>query len=518
MNQTDPPLKTDSERLHRCLTGQLDEEEFRMLEAGLLASAEARSRYLRAVRMDAALHDKRLPGMGGLEVSGRGRSWRRPALIAAALLLGVFGWWGATGRRTAPPVGAGPAGGEIATVADLRDCRWKSAAAPGIDKRLPPGMLELESGVALIEFDSGARLALQGPARLELIDPNQACLHEGAASVRCDHGVYGFSLKTPTSTVIDLGTEFGVAVEAGGAAEVHVLDGEVEVADGSNQEREGNRFLGVGETLLLAGQGGNRVLEAPTREWVRDYSSRADREAKTASPKILARDPFPADLTVERKYACGSGWAGPWWQASNAINKGEFHFAPASPLLKRGQADGLALVLGWGEARRTLEHPVKPKAAGTLYVSMTLQRMNPDQRGADGKLSEAAVFLRSSEDRNAMLGFGLSGKNRWVVLEPGGWERSDQPVAGEGPFLLVARIEFNQGIGNKVSLCGYDLKSGPPEREPDEWDLVSRRKLARISAVLDVVALQARQSPFRFGEITLGNSWRSVVAPESVAK
>lgn len=513
----DRPEPVDPERLHRCLLGQLEPDEFEQLQEELIASPESRARYLRAVRLDAALNDEASPFRDLPSPAKHGTGWTRPAIAAAAVLLLGLGIWTANHRQ---PTGA-PTGSvvleEIATIADSRECRWKANSALPVEKRLTAGMLELESGVALIEFDGGAKLALQGPAKLELISSKLARLHQGNASVRCEHGVYSFSLQTPTSTVIDLGTEFGVAVESSGVSEVHVLDGEVEVADSTSKEQPNTSFLGVGETMILASNGENQRVDGSNRAWIRDYSTRADRVARTAPPRIIARDPLPANPEVERKYACGTGWKGAWWQSSNCGRKGEFYFTDLQPLVKRDQTVGLSMLVGgWVEARRQLEHPIVPTQAQTVYLGLSLHRMNPIQRDKNGKLSEAAFYFRSSKDPTTMLGVALSGLNRWVVLEPGGWERSDQPAPGNGPYYMVAKVEFNPRMGNKVSVIGYDLSAPIPSQEPDAWDLVSQRQLAKISVPLDVVALQVRQSAFKFGEVTLGNSWQAVVNPSTV--
>lgn len=513
-DRTDP---VEPECLHRFLLGQLEPDEFGQLQEELLASPESRARYLRAVRLDAALNDEASPIRETHAPMKGGMDRTRPAIAAAVVLLSVLGIWAANRQKTPDSGTASIVLEEIATIADSRECRWKAKSPLPVEKRLTAGMLELESGVALIEFDGGAKLALQGPARLELISSKLARLHQGNATVRCEDGVYSFSLQTPTSTVIDLGTEFGVAVESSGVSEVHVLDGEVEVAGTADKEQQNTSFLSVGETMILEKNGESQRVDASTRKWIRDYSTQADREARVAAPRILARDPFPSDLQVEKPFSCGNGWSGAWRLSSNGGKRGEFHFSTLEPLRKLDRQDGLSLMLGWGEARRPLAQPILPTHPQTVYLGLSLHRMDSIQRDKNSKLSEAAIFFRSSKDPSTMLGVALSGLNRWVVREPGGWERSDQPTVGSGPFYMVAKFEFNPRLGNKVSIAGFDLNQAIPSDEPDVWDLVSQRQLARISVPLDVVALQARQTPFKFGEVTLGNSWKSVVVPSSVS-
>ncbi len=500
--------------MHRYLLGVLEPEELERLEREMISSPDLRDRYLKAVRIDAALHDEANRDEEPKSANPQVRWWPRILGIAAAIGLAALGYWRIsphTGpavviREISPPM-------EIATMADSRECKWQGAGEVEVGKRLTAGRMELVSGVALIEFDGGARLALQGPAGIELLGPKTARLTHGNASVRCEEGLYSFSLLTPTSTVIDLGTEFGVAVGPEGDSEVHVLDGEVEVTGALQEERQENRFLSEGETLLLSSKGNNRVLDAPTRSWVRDYSSRADRDAKAASPRVIARDRFPESSTQQDRFDLGSGWRDAWW-LSTPGRKGEFRFAPMAPLVKRDDKPGLAMVVGgWLEARRFLAEPIDPTRAQTVYVGFTLYRMNPNQRDKSGKLSEATVMFRSSKDPASVLGIALSGRNYWVVLEKGGFERSDLPVSGKGPYFVVAKVEFNPWRGNRVSMTGFEQAAPVPSEEPEEWSLVTTRQLAELTAPLDVIALQVRQAPFKFGEITLGNSWQAVTNP-----
>lgn len=117
-----------------------------------------------------------------------------------------------------------------------------------------------------------------------------------------------------------------------------------------------------------------------------------------------------------------------------------------------------------------------------------------------------------------MLGMALSGRNHWVVTEPGGWERSEMPANGKGPYFVVAKVELDPRRGNRVSMAGFEDIAAVPSQEPARWDFITRRQLAEISAPLDVVALQVRQTPFKFGELTLGNSWQAVTDPSSAVK
>lgn len=517
-NEREPVDEADAIRIHRQLLGDLNPEEFAKLERDLIVSPDLRRRFMRAIRLDMTLRDQTFGTSQMVPTVPVKSRWLQfssvVTAIAALFLLAAIVVW-----RTAPAGENGtPAPAEVATLVDARNCTWAGGLTPVLDKRFSAGVLELTAGVAVFQFDGGSRLALQGPASLEIIGPKTARLHRGNATVRCEQGLYNFSLLTPTSTVVDLGTEFGVAVEADGASEVHVLDGAVEVADTLSKIEPGIRLLEAGQTLALASNGVENIVNGTSQNWIRDYSSPLDRHADAQPPRLIAHDPFPSNQTQPKPLSLGSGWKSTWWQATDK-KAGGILMVPMTPLTKRDGSSGLALRLGGGvEIRRKLAEPIDPAVSKTVYVGLSMHRLFPELRDAKGRLSEGTFMLRSSADPTTVLGMGLSPLNYWVVAEQGGWERSDQPETGTGPFFIVAKIEFNPLSGNRVSMMAYENSEDIPDAEPGSWDFITQRQHTRMSALLDTVALRARQSAFKFGELSIGNSWQAVVNPSAAGQ
>lgn len=127
----------------------------------------------------------------------------------------------------------GPVPAEEATTASVallrsgEDLEWESAAiTPGT--QLSPGLLKLKSGIALIEFYQGARVAIEGPAEFQLVSSGEATFTSGKLSATVPPQAVGFRINTPKGTIVDLGTEFGLDVSASNS-EVHVFKGEVEL-------------------------------------------------------------------------------------------------------------------------------------------------------------------------------------------------------------------------------------------------------------------------------------------------
>jgi hypothetical protein len=221
------------------LDGALDEARTRQLQEALRADAGARHYFVRYARLHTDLHlEARAQRAGARALSsieqllqagpapGRwsllGRLRLRPAVAAATVLLAVgVGWWLVSGRT-------GAAGDEasVAWLVNAQNCRWADGVSPAGDMRAGTA-LKLERGLAEVHFRCGARVVLEGPASLELLSDNSARLRSGRLAARVPEAAVGFEIVSPQGKVIDLGTEFGVAVGAGGATEVYVFEGQV---------------------------------------------------------------------------------------------------------------------------------------------------------------------------------------------------------------------------------------------------------------------------------------------------
>jgi hypothetical protein len=151
------------------------------------------------------------------------RGW--PSLAAAAVLLlsGYLGW---RALRNPSATGVLSAIQPVAVLKEDVDAVWKDPAPRG---SLVPGTLMLESGMAAIEFTSGARVLLEGPAELELVSDMKAFCRSGNLLVHVLPPAIGFSIATPSSRIVDLGTVFGLSVRNDGSTLVKVMQGEVEL-------------------------------------------------------------------------------------------------------------------------------------------------------------------------------------------------------------------------------------------------------------------------------------------------
>lgn len=117
----------------------------------------------------------------------------------------------------------------IGTMVFLQDCVWsEESLSPAYGDLLREGSeLSLETGAAAIAFENGVRLVIKGATKLLLESDMKVKVLQGVATARVPNGATGFTLITPSSEVIDLGTQFGVSVDSSGKTEVLVFEGEV---------------------------------------------------------------------------------------------------------------------------------------------------------------------------------------------------------------------------------------------------------------------------------------------------
>lgn len=105
-----------------------------------------------------------------------------------------------------------------------------------IGESISPGMLTLSQGFMALEFYHGAQLKIAGPAKLDIIDEQRVMLYQGKVMTDVPEVAIGFTIDTPNSEVIDLGTAIGVSVEDNGQAHIHVFDGLIETVDKNGEK------------------------------------------------------------------------------------------------------------------------------------------------------------------------------------------------------------------------------------------------------------------------------------------
>lgn len=161
--------------------------------------------------------------------SPKARWWRHPLAYAAAAMLvvglGIL-WFTGLHRDAA---NTGPI---VARVAENSGAQLTTASGRSValNDQMPvrsgPALFHLRAGFLKLAFLRGATTLIEAPASFEVRSDSLLVLHSGALSAVVSPEGIGFSVLTPSMTVEDLGTEFGVSACAS-SSEVHVFKGEV---------------------------------------------------------------------------------------------------------------------------------------------------------------------------------------------------------------------------------------------------------------------------------------------------
>ncbi|MEM6692488.1 MAG: FecR domain-containing protein, partial [Planctomycetota bacterium] len=154
------------------------------------------------------------------------------ASIAAAVVLAfaLLRQGRTESRESASAKRAQPA---VARVVAAVDAKWRdSAPLPGL--LLGVGSFHLDAGSVELEFDEGAHVSITAPTAFDLKSVNHLHIRSGNLVAEIPEDALGFSVTTPQSEIVDLGTEFGVVVDDNGQTDVHVIDGLVQVFESRN--------------------------------------------------------------------------------------------------------------------------------------------------------------------------------------------------------------------------------------------------------------------------------------------
>jgi len=167
---------------------------------------------------------------------------------------------------------------------------WDQESALEIGDTLPLSVLRLKSGLAQVEFYSGALILMEGPAELELLSARQCFCRRGRIRVNVPRSAHGFTVLSPEVETVDLGTEFGLEVAPEGDTQVHVFDGKVELySPGTKRAPEGRIEVSAGSGQQIERSGNSYTIPANPRAFVSSQELKVLREQEVVHRDSLWR-------------------------------------------------------------------------------------------------------------------------------------------------------------------------------------------------------------------------------------
>jgi hypothetical protein len=149
----------------------------------------------------------------------------------------------------------------VGRITGMTGCRWadsNTATVHGVRVFLGR-KYALASGLVEITYDTGAKVILQGPVTYEVESPAGGFLSFGKLTAKVEKKSDAanqtsqirnqplFAVRTPTATVIDLGTEFGVEVNKAGGTLSHVYRGAIRIQLSAPDAQGQSQSIALGE-------------------------------------------------------------------------------------------------------------------------------------------------------------------------------------------------------------------------------------------------------------------------------
>ena len=148
---------------------------------------------------------------------------------------------------------APPASYEVATISDSMNAEWSSSLPVSQGTRITSNSkpIRLTRGVVKIHTDNEVEIVLEAPSEFYFSSYAEVSMNYGRLFARVSDQGYGFSVVTPNSKIVDLGTEFGVLAHIDGNTEVFLYKGKANVFAGERQERKISRLLTAGSAVKV---------------------------------------------------------------------------------------------------------------------------------------------------------------------------------------------------------------------------------------------------------------------------
>ncbi len=320
----------------------------------------------------------------------------------------------------------------LARITQERNAVWGRASTVKRDGEwLSSGLLHLQTGLAEVTFDNGARAILEGPCFLDIQTPQRAFLRRGRMTVEVPPPAVGFVVNTPSMNVVDLGTRFGMIVDPDGTSEVHVMEGLVEAT-----RSEGRAVpLQLREGLAVRADRRTRSRLMPIDYSGDIFALRVGGKATAPPATMVYRFDEAVGPILEDS---GSGFDDGPFELSLESGNNQGALVEATPRRSTGRI-GSGLVFRRGESLST----AMPASLNT-YTGHTMAcwiKLSPN--GATDVDGVAPTILRLAPKSGSGEALLPSAGN--AELAGASWKISCNADAGDGS-LGALRVDFGEGF------------------------------------------------------------------------
>lgn len=235
----DETMKSELEAILATMgTDAFDTEAKQRLGVFVSQSEEARRIYVEHCQMQAMLRQssllatfssEQLPSAAVQPSRSRWPFMKWTGLAVAACAVFVIGLNVSLYFRDDSSVGVEAMTARIACVESLVGSAYFEDSELTKGAEISRGVIRVESGAMNIQFVNGTAMLIEGPAELFMDSDMQVSLIHGKVAASVSEDAHGFTVLGADLAVVDLGTEFAMAIQDG-ESWVEVYEGEVDIA------------------------------------------------------------------------------------------------------------------------------------------------------------------------------------------------------------------------------------------------------------------------------------------------
>ncbi|HCO23107.1 MAG: hypothetical protein CME31_25405 [Gimesia sp.] len=522
---------------------EISQSEFDQFQTFLSTNPEAMQYYFNYLDINLGLQSDMKARLKALEQTSKEQNAPQPqpfpqpvvrrtaflrysAVASCSLLVGLLLAWSFAGffpggTRTPDPQASKEERTYVATLTRSTDCVWGSESPPEFSgQRLMSEDLVLEQGVAEFRFDTGVRLIIEGPTKINLVTSSRAKLDYGKLVLHGYDPAPEFSLITPLLTFQDIGTEYGAQIHRDGEVDLHVFAGAVRVAPNQKNDQ-------FSESVIIQ-KGQARHLNDRKFEDIQLEPELFKREVPGTPQNLQAQrqelrvyDSFhPSEILDPEQTSpwqnTGIGWVNPWRTPKSGGRAEQGLSRPHESLARTEVAPsqlGLLELRGASSFFRKLKQPVRMDINAIYYISFYMQKIKTDQKNQSYQYGNFALLPSVQQEDPPKIRIGMS-INNYAILQAGPQiiERAPPLQSGE-TYLFVTKIVASEKASDQVFMRAFAEAEPIPDQEPPVWTCATTP--FEDSNVFDVVRLHAgKNSAYLFDEVRIGSTWSSVVDPD----
>ncbi|MFG0289318.1 MAG: FecR domain-containing protein [Rhodopirellula sp. JB044] len=401
----------------------------------------------------------------------------------------------------------------VMTVTYQEDALWDMDVQIG--DQFDFGHIHLRKGVARLNSIYGAVVILdarEGPVRATLDADRSMTVLEGRVLAKAYDQALGFTLRTPTTNVVDIGTEFAVSVDSDGNSDVTVLQGAVTWLPRDRASNSGRSMLAEGNAVRFRSSSDNQGItlkgDADHLDELRAFATRINSRDDCPPPQV--HESFDYPLGVMRKDPGGIGWSEPWFKhsapviaPSGVIRQGGYLIDPAwlQPSSPRYTVISLS-----SASERLIAEPISVDVEQDVYMSFLTRKRVIELPRDDRCGAGIALFSATGEQQ-----FGVSIDMREnLTIFNGSKHFGGRHLEPDQTYLIVLKLELHREQPDQIFAKAYSEVDPPAACEPVLWDTSApgadqRGTIDHVRLWSDATAIAA------FDEIRIGSTWNAVV-------